>query len=236
MTATAQVLRLAPQWGRAQRGPDTLYERLRSAIVRLEYKPGQAIYENALAQQSGLSRTPVRDALKRLRDEGLVEIRAGAGSFVAPIDVGRLDQAIRIRTFLEGEAAACGARDPRAAELHTSLVAIILAQRAAQEAGDLDGVYRFDGQFHEALFAFSNLDMMWSAVRTARAEMDRIHYIARDNPQRRLEAIDFHGEIADAIARRDEDGARSFMSAHIDTNRSHLMDIAARHPEYLRQP
>lgn len=234
MPSQTSVIRLLPDWRGARRDPDALYEALRAAIVRLEYKPGEAIYENVIAQRSGLSRTPVRDALKRLRDEGLVEIRAGAGSFVARIDVHRLQQAITMRSLIEGEAAAAAARDARAPVLYATLGVIIEAQRAAIAAGDLDGMYQLDSQFHEAFFAFRNLGMMWGVVRTARAEMDRIHHVARSNPDRPRLAAHAHQTIADAVNRREPDSARAIMIEHIQSNSAYLLDIAAKHPEYLR--
>ena len=212
-----------------------LYERLRGNIVCLTYPPGTALYENAIVQFSGLSRTPVRDVLKRLRDEGLVEIRAGAGSFVAKIDVRRLREAVTIRRLLEAEAASSAARDARAPALAAELRRIVRAQREALAARSTGRLYTLDEEFHEAIFRFAGLPMSWRMVRIARAEMDRIHHFAAADPSRPRRAIAFHVAIAQQIGRADSAGASAVMSRHMASNLDYLLDLALAHPDYLTE-
>ena len=213
---------------------DPIYEALRDAIVRLAYPPGSPIFENALAARFGVSRTPMRDVLKRLSHEGLVEIRPGHGTFVALIDVARLRQAVLIRSLLETEAAGTAAAMPQSAELAKELAHTVDRQRLALAARRIDDVYVLDELFHRSIFQAAGLPMMWDAVRVARGEMERIHHIATADTAVPEVAIQAHARIAEAIAGKDHEAARSAMLVHVQRNLAYLTDIAGSNPDYLK--
>ena len=126
------------------------YAALREAIVRAELAPGRQLSENELASRLGVSRTPIREALVRLRDERLVEIVPQLGTFVTRISTPAVADAQFIREALE---CAC---IRRAAELATeddiaTLEDNIRAQERARDADDFDAFYVLDDAFHQAL-------------------------------------------------------------------------------------
>lgn len=206
-----------------------LYDSLRSDIIRNVHAPGAPLFETTLAKKSGLSRTPVRDVLKRLRDEGLVEVHPGRGSFVAPLNLARLREAIALRCLLEAEAAMTAASSPGAARLGRELGQIIAAQQDSLAAHELDEVYRLDQRFHELIFETAGLKMMRAAVRIARAEMERAHHIAVRDAARPRHAIRFHDRIRRAIAQNDPDAAKAEMIVHIESNLDYLINRARQH-------
>ena len=206
-----------------------LYELLRDGIVRLTYPPGAPLFENALTVTSGLSRTPVRDVLKRLRDEGLVEVHPGRGSFVTPLDLDRTQEAIAMRLLLEGEAAERAAKSAGAKNLARELARIVTDQRSCLAARERDEVYRLDQRFHELIFRATGLTMMWSAVRIARAEMERAHHIASASDIQPRNAIRFHAQIRERIAAGDAAGAKAAMTAHIESNLDYLLEHLRQH-------
>ncbi|MDE2515265.1 MAG: GntR family transcriptional regulator [Rhodospirillales bacterium] len=202
--------------------------------MRLTYPPGSPIFENALATKFGVSRTPMRDVLKRLSHEGLVEIRPGHGTFVTLIDVARLRQAVLIRSLLETEAAGTAAAMPQATVLANELAHTVDRQRLALAARRLDDVYVLDELFHRDIFLAAGLPMMWDAVHVARGEMDRIHHIATTDTAVPEMAIQAHARIVEAIASKNPEAARAAMLTHVQWNLAYLTNIARSNPDYLK--
>jgi DNA-binding GntR family transcriptional regulator len=213
---------------------EQVYLQLRERIVRLVCRPREPLYETVIAEEAGISRTPVREALQRLRDEGLVEIFPGLGTFVTPLDSARLHEAIRIRKLLEGEAAATAASLPECSSTGQALLRIVEDQAAAFGRNEAEKVYDLDAEFHRMIFVAANLPTMWGMVRVARANMDRVHYLSLHLNRGPL-AVEFHREIAKAIANGDADAARDAMQRHIESNGAVVEGLAAHRPEYLAQ-
>src|ERR671910_21049 len=137
-----------------------VYASLRGAIVRGDLEPGQQLSENALATELGVSRTPVREALSRLRDERLVEVVPQLGTFVSRISPQAVGDAQFIRESLE-----CAAVR-RAAELAgeddiATLEENLSSQDRARDAGDLDAFYLLDDDFHRTLCDLSAHLAVW---------------------------------------------------------------------------
>src|SRR3954462_4558175 len=132
------------------RARDQVYDRLRAAIIAAELEPGRQLSENELAARLGVSRTPVREALVRLRDERLVQIVPQLGTFVTRISTSAVADAQFIREALE---CACVRR---AAELASeddvaTLEDNLRAQERARDSDDFDAFYVLDDAFHHAL-------------------------------------------------------------------------------------
>lgn len=219
---------LRPAAGRAD--PDHLYAALRRAILRLDLPPGAPVPEPALAAAAGLSRTPVRDVLRRLREEGLVEIHPHVGSFVTGILPAVAEEALRLRLLLETDCAAFLAARPGR---QPALRRLLAEQRAALEEGDMDAVYALDERFHAGLFEAAGRPLMWAACRIARGLLERVHHAAVAAPGRAAAAVAAHGAILAAIETGGPEAARAAMAAHLDGNAADLAALRARHPEWL---
>jgi len=220
-----------PPPDRSRPAPEQLYAALRRAILHLDLPPGAPVPEPAVAAQAGVSRTPVREALRRLRDDGLVEVLPNLGTFVTRISRGRQEEAVALRQLLEAEAAArlaaAGAR--RQPELRR----LVAGQRAALAEEGRDAVYALDEAFHAALFEAAGLPLMWSACRTARAHMERVHHAAVAQPDRVAAAVEAHAAILARIEAGDPAGARAAMTDHVAANATDLAGLARRHPDWL---
>jgi DNA-binding GntR family transcriptional regulator len=228
--APAPDLRL-PAPDRSRPAPDQLYAALRHAILRLDLPPGSAVPEPLLAARMGVSRTPVREALRRLREEGLVDVLPNLGSFVARISRARQEEAVALRLLLEAEAAARLAAAGSGAR--PTLGRLLAAQREALAEGRRDAVYALDEAFHAALFEAAGLPLMWAACRGARAHMERLRHAAAAAPDRIAAAIAAHAAILARIEAGDPAGARAAMTAHITANAADLAELARLHPDWL---
>src|SRR5918994_7080770 len=156
-----EALLTAATRDRRPRPRGAIYTLLRDAIVSVQLAPGRQISENELAALLGVSRTPIREALARLRDDRLVEIVPQLGTFVSPINPQAVADAQFIREALE-----CAAVR-RAAELAgeddiAHLAENLDAQDRANAAGDLDAFYLLDDAFHQGLCDLSGHPTVWA--------------------------------------------------------------------------
>jgi DNA-binding GntR family transcriptional regulator len=200
------------------------YDRLREAIVDGVLAPGTKLSERGLAVALGVSAQPVREALRRLEGEGMVETRARSGSFVAALETARLVEMGRIRAALEGAAAGLAARSATSADI-AALRSRLGAMHAATALGDPAVLRRANEAFHTTLHAIGGNAFLIRGLHTLGAydHIGRARVLEVDD-QPRL-ALDEHAAILAAIAARDPDAAEALMRAHT------LRSLAVAFPE-----
>jgi GntR family transcriptional regulator, rspAB operon transcriptional repressor len=209
-----------------------VYGVLRQAIVGARLAPGRGLSEKDLAELLGVSRTPVREALSKLADEGLITILPQAGSFVAPLSYGGVVDAQYIRELLECGVVADLARRVTAADL-ADLEALIAAQREAVAAGDLSGFHGLDEEFHRTLARQSGHPSVWTAIDQAKMQIDRVRRLSLPDPGRPAIAIVQHEAILAALAGRDARAAGHAMRRHLREVLKILDDLRARVPGFF---
>src|SRR5215218_5031680 len=164
-----------------------VYANLRDAIVRADLAPGRQLSENELAASLGVSRTPVREALVRLRDDRLVEIVPQLGTFVTPISTRAVADAQFIREALE--CAAIRAAAPRVT--HVDIAALertLAAQERARDVEDFDAFYVLDDEFHQAICDLSGRSV-WLITQRAKGHLNRIRRLSLPMPSYLSEMI-----------------------------------------------
>lgn len=203
---------------------DRAYERLREAIVDGLLTSGTKLSERGLAAALGISAQPVREALRQLEAEGMVETRPRSGSFVAPQDTARLVEMGRIRAALEGAAAGLAARRAKPADI-AALRCRLSAMRAATELGDPAVLRRANEAFHDTLHAICGNSFLIRSLNALGAydHIGRARALAAENepPQ----ALDEHAAILNAIAGGEAEAAEALMRAHT------LRSLAVAFPE-----
>ncbi|MFC4274591.1 GntR family transcriptional regulator [Achromobacter aloeverae] len=210
-----------------------LYELLRDAIVSLALPPGTALVRPELAAQYGVSQTPVRDALMRLEEEGLVDVIPQAGTRVSKIDLDRAGQAHFLRRAIEQELVRelAGAGDMA---LVKRLRTLLDRQEAQVRAGDFEAFAAADQEFHRELYAAANMQDLWQLVYSRSGHIDRLrrlHLPALGKAQR---ILNDHTLIVDALAAADPDLAEQRLREHLSHTLRQVEDIRARHPEYFK--
>jgi DNA-binding GntR family transcriptional regulator len=191
-----------------------VYERLRRAITTLAMLPSEALSEKELSIQMGVSRTPVREALIRLADDGLVDILPQRGSFVAPIRLRDVEEAQFIREALEVSVVRrlAARRSPTyLAELRASLE----RQQVAAATRDRDLFLELDEAFHRGLSEEAGLPKCWRVIQTVKLRMDRVRYLSLPDPGHLEILLAQHREIAEALENADPDRAGRAMSEHL---------------------
>jgi DNA-binding GntR family transcriptional regulator len=191
---------------------------LRADIVALRRKPGEAISEKDIAARFGVSRTPVREALLRLKDENLVEIVPQSGTFVARISVPELVEAIVVRTSLEGTMARLAAERGDAAGLD-AVEETLERQEIASSAGDREAFHQADEDFHSAIAEAAGHPRVWGLVQTVKIQLDRYRRLTLPVPGRMATVIAEHRPILAALRARDPERAAAAMASHLEALR-----------------
>jgi DNA-binding GntR family transcriptional regulator len=201
------------QVGGQVEGPEgqDAYSLILEAIDRGDIRPGQRLVETELADRLGVSRTPVREALSRLEAQGVVA-REGRGLRVATLDHGQLGELYEVRGVVEGLAARLAARHAAPEEIAV-LAEMIEADRRIM--GDPRALSLANRRFHRQLHRASHNRYLSQMLESMRRSLALISTTTLAAPGRAAQALDEHGAIVDAIARRDETAAQAAAERHI---------------------
>ncbi len=197
----------------------TLHERVYEALLGLigagALAPGDQLDEQALAARLGVSRTPLRAAIARLSQEGLVVTLPYRGSFVRRFTVEEIDGLYEVRAALEGLAARKAARRLTPAGLQT-IGAILDECQVALDAGDVEAYGQADARFHRALAEAAGNPTLVETLDGLRLRIHRFRDLANREPGLRRRAAREREQIVDALARRDAEAAGRLLEQHID--------------------
>lgn len=207
---------------------DQVYDALKQAIVTVRLLPGTAISENRICRRFGVSRTPVRTAIVRLAEEGLIDVYPQQGSFVAPIRLAGIAASRFARRVLEvavlREAAAVWTP-----EMSRQVRAIIAAQARAIAAGDSEAFHREDEAFHHAFAAFAGREAVWDMILGAKARLGRVVRLF-GQPDRLPVVLEEHAAIVDALDAGETEEAVRRLEQHLDK----IFTLIAQLPERYR--
>ena len=225
-TSARPVLPAAADGAARSSRADEVYAQLKRDVAEFNLVPGDRFTETELSERLGVSRTPVRQALFRLQQEGYVEVLFRSGWRVLPFDFDIFEQLYDLRMVLETTAAqrlcADGERVDR--ELLDQLIAIWLVP-VAERSSDTVQVAQWDEAFHCSLVAAAGNSEM---ARVHRDVTDRIRIIRRLDftKQARIDATyEEHAKILKAIQRKRGDQAAMLLRAHIETSQAEVRKI-----------
>lgn len=194
---------------------EQIYPIIRALLLTGAIRPGEVIDEKAIAAQLNVSRTPVREAVKRLVDEHLVDVIAQSATRAARIDAKAIEESYLIRRALEMESAAQAAA--HMSQEHADRLADILMLHArAVERRQFVEAIACDDEFHRAITGISNLPRLWSAIEISKAQLDRCRYLMVPRDGQAEATLEQHREIIRALNSRDPAKAAAAMKAHLD--------------------
>lgn len=190
---------------------DEVYHRIRTAILRGVYKPGERLQEETLAEELGTSRTPVREALRKLEVERFVDYFPHKGTVVSEVSMDEVEDLYRVRQLLEVLIIRRAAHKATPEDI-IRLRAILAKEELCVEADDiLDSVE----QFNTALFAVSQADNLVELNKRIRENLQRVVVSNHLNPVRRKEAHAEHLRIVEALEANDPDLAEKYTIEHL---------------------
>ncbi len=202
---------------------DQIHEHLRNAIIGGDLAPGTPVVEADLAARFGASRTPVREALRRLESEGLLQPRGRRGSVVRAIDRAEVECIFEIREALESLAARRAARAIGPDDLGT-LRSHLDGMRAALD--DPGAMERSDTAFHDVILANAHGERLRRMLGDVREELIGHRLLSLTGPARRRASLDEHEAIYAALAAHDEEAAAAATARHIAAARDAVVALA----------
>jgi len=214
---------------------DQIYEFVRDAIISMEFQPGQLISETGLAQQFGVSRTPIRSVLVRLSGAGFVEIFPQRGTYVTKLSMTKICEAQFIREALEvaiirkltlGE---IQFRNHIADECQQ----IIDAQKIAADHDDFILFQKLDDKLHQTLAIFTHHVHVAELIEAEKSHLDRVRSLSLHMRGQYNRILNQHLAIIKAIRSGSPDKAATAMSMHLQDVYSILELIPQEHPEYF---
>lgn len=205
---------------------DVSKDYIRARIVSGEFPPGHRLKERDLSAELGISRIPIREAVRDLSTEGFVTLLPRRGAVVTELVPEVLDYIFEVRMALE--VTECVLAAQRATDEEILLMrACVEAERDALDRGDNDAVHTANDEFHEVLVAMGHNPVLAQVMEPLR---NRIHWLLRQNQD--AEAIcSEHAEIAEAIADRDVERARRLAQTHVETSRRVASDALFGHSQ-----
>ena len=220
----AGTARLLPRpAGEAASLADQAYSALRHLIVSLELPPGSSIREPDLVARLGIGRTPVREALRRLALERLVEVYPRRGMFVTTVDVRDLARLCEVRAVLEPEAARLAAERATRADLDG--INALLEELAAERRRDDRLLIDLDERIHRAIYRSSHNQLLEETLEWYYAHALRIWALALDRAPDLPGAVLEHRPLLEAIARGQGERAATLMREHVEHFEDAMRDV-----------
>ncbi|MFM8745687.1 MAG: GntR family transcriptional regulator [Aestuariivirga sp.] len=211
---------------------DQIYRALRDAIISGGFRPREALSESRICLMFGVSRSPVRIALTRLAEDGLVDVFPQRGSFVAPIKLRQVKEGHFARVALElallREAAARWSS--RSGE---SLREALKQQKKHARLGDAWSFHVADEQFHSGFAGIAGLDGVWDTVQGVKTHLDRVRHLANPVKGHMERVIAEHEAIVAALDAGRADEAVDALRTHLDSLHSTISRLKPLHEDYF---
>lgn len=215
---------------------EVVCESLRDAIRKGILKPGQRIMEIKLAEELGVSRTPVREAIRKLELEGYVVMMPRRGTYVADMSIRDINEIFEIRTALESLSNGLAAEHITEDELeHLQRLLVVIGgyikeyEDGPDREAAMDKIVKTDIEFHDLLYHAARNNRLVGIISNLRDQLTRFRTLSMSYPGRLEATLDEHREIVEAIANGDGRAARKAAEHHMENSEKTLlkaMDIA----------
>jgi DNA-binding GntR family transcriptional regulator len=190
------------------------YDAIKEAILSFRLKPGQSLVESDLANQLAISKTPVRDALMKLQQEGLVEKIPYTGTYVAEINRQNLIDIFQIRSVLEGLATRIATNNLNETEI-SKLQIIIDGHAVSATNNDITAASKYNAQFHDAIIQISTNKWLAQILSNFDDHLKRYRILSNYQSDRLKKSVEEHQAVLNAMAHKDPDSAEDLMRSHL---------------------
>lgn len=203
---------------------EMVFEVLREAIMSGQLPPGERLMEVQLAEEMGVSRTPVREAIRRLELDGFVVMVPRKGAYVAGMSVKDVISVFEIRTSLERLAASLAAERMSETELE-DLERLLVELSETWEEGDVEHWAELDSRFHEQIYRATKNERLVQMMNNIFEQINRYRMICLAQIEVRQNSLEEHKKLLEAIAERNPAKAKVAASEHIENTQNSLLEI-----------
>lgn len=202
---------------------EVVAETLREAIAAGTLKPGERLMEIQLAEELGVSRTPVREAIRKLELEGFVVMIPRRGTYVADLSIKDINEVFEIRTALDVLAAGLAVERITEDELEQLERLLVEIAELLDHQDDIDKIVEVDSQFHDVLYRASRNDRLVGIINNLREQFTRFRSISIQYPGRMRISVEEHRRLVEAIATRDTELAQQIAREHMENSEQTLL-------------
>ena len=203
------------------------YEYLESEILTGRLKPRERLVEQEIAEQLKMSRTPIREALRRLEERGLVRILPHRGAVVSDISPAEVEHIYVVRNVLEVLAVRL-AIDRITPEQIERVHVLEAAHAGEASGGDVRGLMRVNDQFHDAIYGATGNSCLLETIQQLRRQIHPVRFNAWARPERIARSVVEHRLMVEALNRRDKDGLALLTEEHLRVSKeSYLLHLGA---------
>lgn len=199
-----------------------VFSRIENDILNGKYQPGDSLIETKLSDELGVSRTPVREAIRQLELEGLVQTIPNKGAVVMGITARDIEDIYTIRMMIEGLAAGWAAENATDTELQELREAIELEEFYTAK-NDVEHLMHFDSRFHEIIFKASKSRVLMNTLSSYHHYVQKARVTSFSLPGRAILVLDEHKAIYQAILDRDPERAEKLTVRHISNASRNLL-------------
>lgn len=202
---------------------EVVCESLREAIRKGVLKPGERIMEIQLAEELGVSRTPVREAIRKLELEGYVIMMPRRGTYVATMSIRDINEIFEIRSSLESLSNGLAAERITDEELeHLQRLLVVIGGYIAE--GNIDKIVETDIEFHDVIYHAARNSRLVGVISNLRDQLTRFRTLSMSYPGRLEATMDEHRAIVEAIAHGDVKAARKAAERHMENSERTLLE------------
>ncbi|HHW06852.1 MAG TPA: GntR family transcriptional regulator [Clostridia bacterium] len=206
---------------------EIVFETMREAIIRGDLAPGERLMEVQLAEEMGVSRTPVREAIRKLELEGFVAMVPRKGAYVADYTIKDITDVFEIRAALESLAAGLACERITERELDELQVLVVKVGENIKE-NDIDGIIQIDTEFHDRIYRASRNSRLEQMISNLREQIQRFRATSLSSPGRLKDTLEEHKSIVDAIAMRDVALAQKLAREHVENAEDIFLDALSK--------
>ena len=203
---------------------EIVFEAIREAIINGTLKPGERLMEIQLAEEMGVSRTPVREAIRKLELEGFLVMIPRKGAYVAGLSMKDIADVFEIRGALEGLAAGLAA-ERITEEEQEELERILVRIGECINSDDLNALIEQDTEFHDILFKATRNERLVQIVSNLREQIQRYRTASLSSPGRMKVALEEHKEIVEAVSERNVEKAQRLAREHIENAENSMLAV-----------
>ena len=198
-------------------------QRLRQMLVEGQIAPGAKLNERELCTQLKVSRTPLREAIKTLAAEGLVELLPNRGAIAVALTEEDVLNTFEVIAVLEGQSGELAAQRITEAELN-EIKALQFEMKAAYTRRDLSAYYRLNAAIHSAINAAARNPVLTATYKQVNARLQALRFRSNQDSEKWKHAVEEHEQMLAALQARDAAAMRAILSAHIDHKRDVVIE------------
>lgn len=209
------------------------YKAIQKKIMHIELRPGERIIKKALEQELGIGATPVREAILRLRREGLLSVLPQSGTFVSKIKLDEVYQARFVRESIERIVVAEAISQITDDQLK-ELAKLIALQKVYLHSNDYDSFFNLDEKFHKSFYVITHKEFVWQWLQVVNLQFNRFRYLRLEFADLDWKQIfDDHSAIVDLVASKQTQKAMDVVSNHLHMVDADIKVARKTHADYF---